>query len=212
MYHLILPALGTLFYLNIKSFYFPISHGNLSCIALLHNAGLAAFSAYTFREMSTLLFNKGVIFQSGYYFSDPWFDRLILLFYLSKYYEYADTYLIYLQNKTPIFLQRYHHIGAVIVWHFCYVYKVDCIWMATWVNSLVHIVMYSYYAMSILKIGFIRKYKRYITGMQIAQLLLANVISPIMYYPPVETRFNYWIILGFNAYVVGLVYLFIEFY
>ena len=212
MYHLILPALGTLFYLNLKSFYFPISHGNLSCAAFLHNTGLAIFSAYTFSNMSMILFNNGVIFQSGYYFSDPWFDRLILLFYLSKYYEYADTYLIYLQNKTPIFLQRYHHIGAVIVWHFCYVYKVDCIWMATWVNSLVHIVMYSYYAMSILKIGFIRKYKRYITGMQIAQLLLANVISPIMYYPPVETRFNYWIILGFNAYVVGLVYLFIEFY
>ena len=212
MYHLILPALGTLFYLNLKSFYFPISPRLLSCIAFLHNTGLAIFSAYMFRNMSTLLLNKGIVFQSGYYFSDPWFDRMVLLFYLSKYYEYADTYIIYLQNKTPIFLQRYHHVGAVIVWHFCYVYKVDCIWIATWVNSFVHTVMYSYYAMSVLKINFIRKYKQYITRMQIAQLLLAHATCPIMYYPPVESWFNYSIITGFNAYVLGLVYLFIRFF
>jgi hypothetical protein len=80
------------------------------------------------------------------------------------------------------------------------------------VNSFVHTVMYSYYAMSVLKINFIRKYKQYITRMQIAQLLLANVTSPIMYYPPVESWFNYSIITGFNAYILGLVYLFIRFF
>lgn len=212
MYHLIVPILGTYFYSNIQNYIPNLHPADISILAFFHNVGLTIFSAAIFIKMTGILFDRGIVFQSGYYFSDPEFDRTILLFYLSKYYEYTDTYLIYLQKKTPIFLQKYHHIGAVIVWHFCYVYKVDGIWVATWVNSLVHTVMYSYYTASVLKIGFIRNYKKYITGLQITQLVLANIISPIMYCPPVETWFNYGIIMGFNAYVVVLVGLFIDFF
>ena len=209
MYHLLIPAIGTYFYLNLKSYVTNLHPSDISILAFFHNVGLTLFSAAIFLKMTEILFNKGIVFQAGYYFSDPEFDRTILMFYLSKYYEYADTYLIYLQKKTPIFLQKYHHVGAVIVWHFCYVYKVDCIWIATWVNALVHTVMYSYYAASVLNLRFVRNYKKYITGLQITQLVLANVISPIMYYPPVETWFNYGIIMGFNAYILVLVYLFV---
>jgi hypothetical protein len=56
-----------------------------------------------------------------------------------------DTFLLYLHGKTPIFLQKYHHIGAVISWHLVYVYKVDAIWLPSLANSFVHTVMYSYY-------------------------------------------------------------------
>jgi len=210
MYHLIIPVLGTYFYTNIKNYIPNLHPADISILAFFHNVGLTIFSAIIFIKMTGIIFNKGIVFQAEYYFSDPEFDRTILMFYLSKYYEYADTYLIYLQKKKPIFLQKYHHIGAVVAWHFCYVYKVDCIWMATWVNSLVHTVMYSYYSASVLKLDFIRNYKKYITGLQITQLVLANIISPIMYYPPVETWFNYGIIMGFNTYVIVLVYLFIK--
>jgi hypothetical protein len=209
MYHLAVPALGTYFYLNLKSYVPRLHPWDISVIAFFHNLGLAIFSGIVFTKMTGILLRLGIVFQAEYYFADPEFDRIILVFYLSKYYEYADTYLIYLKNKTPIFLQRYHHIGAVIVWHFCYVYKVDCIWMATLVNALVHTVMYSYYASTVLKLDFIRNYKKYITGLQIAQLALANIVSPVMYYPPVESWFNYGIIMGFNAYVLLLVYLFV---
>jgi len=119
--------------------------------------------------------------------------------------------LILLKNKTPGFLQKYHHCGAVLCWHLCYFYKVDCIWMASWVNSLIHTIMYSYYAISILKLEFIQRYKKYITKLQILQLIAANIISPVMYYPPVESSFNYSIIVFFNIYVVFLIILFINF-
>jgi hypothetical protein len=211
MYHLIFPFLGTVFYLNMRRFYFHVSPIMLNYAAFLHNILLVVFSGYTFIAISSILIEKGIVYQSGYYFSDSRFDAIIFYFYISKYYEYIDTYLILLKNKTPGFLQKYHHCGAVICWHLCYVYKVDCIWMASWINSFIHTIMYSYYAMSILKLEFIQRYKKYITKLQIVQLVAANIVSPTMYYPPVESRFNYSIVIFFNIYVVFLIALFINF-
>lgn len=211
MHHLIFPFLGTAFYLNMRRFYFNISPILLNYIALIHNTLLVLFSGYTFITISSILIEKGIVFEPEYYFSDSRFNTIIFYFYISKYYEYVDTYLILLKNKTPGFLQKYHHCGAVICWHLCYFYKVDCIWMASWVNSLIHTIMYSYYAISILKLEFIQRYKKYITKLQILQLIAANVVSPVMYYPPVESSFNYSIIVFFNIYVAFLIILFINF-
>jgi hypothetical protein len=75
------------------------------------------FSAWTFVSLCNILYEYGIVCQSDYYFQIEKFDRIIYLFYLSKYYEFFDTFLLYLNGKDPIFLQKYHHIGAVICWH-----------------------------------------------------------------------------------------------
>jgi hypothetical protein len=123
-----------------------------------------------------------------------------------------DTFLLYLQGKTPIFLQKYHHIGAVISWHLVYVYKVDAIWLPSLVNSFVHTVMYSYYLGCLLKIRQVRILKQYITSLQLVQLV--GSVSLVMYYytPPVETIFNYMIILFVSGYTGILIVLFSHFY
>ena len=130
----------------------------------------------------------------------------------SKYYEFFDTFLLYLNNKNPIFLQKYHHIGAVVCWHLLYVYKVDSIWIPTFANSFVHTIMYSYYLGCLLKIKWIRFIKKYITYLQLTQLTVPNCLALYLYYPPVETVFNYQLILFFFAYVCGLIGLFIQFF
>lgn len=48
----------------------------------------------------------GVVFKPGYYFQYEDFDRIIFYFYLSKYYEFFDTFLLYMKGKDPIFFNR----------------------------------------------------------------------------------------------------------
>ena len=136
---------------------------------------------------------------------------MVLYFYLSKYYEYTDTFLMYLGGKKPLFLQKYHHIGTAILWHFAYYYKGDAIWIPTFYNSFVHTVMYSYYLGCLLKIQSFKAAKPYITGLQIFQLV--SQFSTLYYYkPPVDTEFNYLIAIISNIFTLGLLILFCHFY
>jgi hypothetical protein len=71
--------------------------------------------------------------------------------------------------------------------------------------------MYTYYYFTLFKIKF-TALKPFITIGQIIQLVVGNVYSAIYYYPPIETWWNYSIILFFDVYICVLVYLFLEFY
>ena len=181
-------------------------------LSVAHNGLLVAFSAWTFVSLSQILYNDGIVFQHNYYFQNPHFDKVIYLFYISKYYEFFDTFLLYLNGKSPIFLQKYHHIGAVVCWHLHYHYKVDCVWIPSIANSFVHTIMYSYYLGCLLKINQVRFIKKYITSLQLAQLFIPNFICLYYYIPPVETIFNYNLIKIFVGYVSVLVVLFSQFY
>jgi hypothetical protein len=206
----LLPVLGTFLYVNMPKTYSPDPH-DLRDFSIVHNLGLAVFSGYTCWSLGCLLWRDG--FQHGHmiYFSDPAYDRLMFWFYLSKYYEYMDTFLLYMKKKQPIYLQKFHHVGAVICWHLCYVYKVDTVVLGTFFNSAVHTIMYSYYLLSLfnLRLGFI---KPWITGIQLVQLSSGVAYSIYYYYPPVETWWNYSIILFFDAYIIVLISLFVDFF
>ena len=186
---------------------FRINPTLLYLLSVVHNGLLIAFSAWTFVSLSNILYNDGIVFQSNYYFQNPNFDTVIRLFYISKYYEFVDTFLLYLNGKSPIFLQKYHHVGAVICWHLMYLYKVEGIWIATILNSFVHTVMYSYYLGCLLKINQIRFIKKYITSLQLCQL----IPQPLCLYL-YNNDDNYNLLLLFTLYSVGLVVLFGMFY
>lgn len=180
-------------------------------LSVVHNMALVMFSALTFASLANILYNDGIVFKTNYYFQNPQFDTIIYWFYISKYYEFADTFLLYLNGKTPIFLQKYHHVGAIISWHLMYQYKVDMVWMATLLNSGVHTIMYSYYLGCLLKINQVRCIKKYITSIQLCQFFILYV-NLYFYYPPIESWFNYSIIIFFAAYGIGIIGLFGRFY
>ena len=180
-------------------------------LSVVHNMALVIFSALTFASLANILYNDGIVFKTNYYFQNPQFDTIIYWFYISKYYEFADTFLLYLNGKTPIFLQKYHHVGAIISWHLMYQYKVDMVWMATLLNSAVHTIMYSYYLGCLLKINQVRCIKKYITSIQLCQFFILYV-NLYFYYPPIESWFNYSIIIFFAAYGIGIIGLFGRFY
>ena len=135
---------------------------------------------------------------------------MIYYFYLSKYYEFFDTFLLYLNGKTPILLQKYHHIGAVISWHLAYVYKVDAIWIPSIANSFVHTIMYTYYLGTLLKINQLRIIRPYLTQLQLVQQLGSMVF--FNFYLPIETPINVIIICIGNIYTLFLMILFGSFY
>ena len=190
--HLI-PSLAIVGYLAYPK-QLRINSRLLYFMSVVHSGLLVAFSAWTFMSLSQILYNDGIRFGSSYYFQNQHFDTVIRFFYLSKYYEFLDTFLLYLNGKSPIFLQKYHHIGAVLSWHLMYVYKVDMVWMATILNSLVHTVMYAYYLGCLLQIHQVRCIKKYITSMQLCQFFVLYV-NFYFYRPPIETWFNYSIII-----------------
>jgi len=179
--------------------------------SIIHNGILIIFSTWTFLSLSQILYDNGIVFQPNYYFQNPQFDKVIYYFYLSKYYEFFDTFLLYLHKKTPTILQKYHHIGAVICWHLTYNYKIDCVWIPSIVNSFIHMIMYSYYLGCILKINQVRFIKQYITTLQLLQLFFSMILCNI-YYVNIETFINVYIIWIVNIYNIGLLVLFGSFY
>jgi len=209
-YH-VAPLLGITCYLAYPK-QLRINPSMLYFFSIIHNGLLVVFSAWSFISLSQILYNDGLVFQKNYYFQNLYFDRIIYWFYISKYYEFFDTFLLYLNGKTPIFLQKYHHIGAVICWHLTYIYKVDCIWIPTILNSFVHTIMYSYYLGCLLKINEVRFIKKYITSLQLIQLTVPAFFCLYYYKPPIETNFNYNIIKIFFGYVSVLIMLFLKFY
>jgi hypothetical protein len=121
-----------------------------------------------------------------------------------------DTVLLYAAGKTPIFLQKFHHVGAVIVWHLAYVYKCDFIMYVSWLNCGIHTIMYAYYLCSMFMKKIPRMIKQSITTLQIGQLATGVIILPPGYYYT-ETPRNYRILMVFSAYVVALLWLFGQF-
>ena len=179
-------------------------------VSVVHNLALVVFSAYTFWGILKLVLVHGFVFKSKYFFGMPEFDTLAWYFYLSKYYEFIDTFLIYAKGKKPIFLQTYHHVGAVLCWHMWYVYKTDGAWLPTFMNAFVHTVMYTYYLCTIFRLN-VSGVKPFITAMQMVQFLIGGIGVPIWYAPPNDTWPRYVIALIGAAYTYGLIALFGQF-
>ena len=197
---LLAPIAGTYIYVS-----YP---WNSSQFIITHNLCLHIYSVWTFLSLVYSVWQKGLHVESMYYMNDPWINQLVFYFYLSKYYEYLDTFIIYAKGKKPIFLQTYHHIGAAICWHLAWTYKVDAIVYASIANSFIHSIMYLYYLLTFIKIN-TRIVKPYITYLQMIQFLSGFV--SMYYWLPVETYENMCVIIIFLMYNLGLFILFGKF-
>jgi len=206
----IYPLLGSICYLFFPKWVLQdISPTILKTYAIIHNACLQLFSVYVASSLLYALYKHGIVTERNYYFQDKHVDKVIFYFYLSKYYEYVDTLILYAKNKQPIFLQKFHHLGAVIVWHLGYTNKCEgmlfvCLW-----NSVVHSMMYLYYFLTLLKID-VYKYRIYVTSLQIGQLFSGSILLPYFFYT-LESSQNKVVIIIFDVYIVCLLYLFSEF-
>jgi hypothetical protein len=206
----IYPLLGTIFYI-----YFPknvVKDLNPTIVknyGIIHNGILQIFSVYVSCSLLYALYKYGIETEQNYYFQHKHIEDVIYYFYLSKYYEYVDTIILYAKNKEPIFIQKFHHLGAVLVWHIGYVNKCEgmvfvCLW-----NAVVHSCMYLYYLLTLLKYK-MNRYRVYITTLQIMQLVTGSIMLPYYFYD-IEKIENKIVIIIFDIYIISLIYLFGEF-
>ena len=98
------------------------------------------------------------------------------LFYLIKFYELVDTLLLAIRGKKIIPLHIYHHLVMLPTMWSCFNGElVLCLLMASFGNSLVHVIMYTYYAMTSLKMKVPLAIKKAVTKIQIVQFVMGAI-------------------------------------
>ncbi|OAQ70483.1 GNS1/SUR4 membrane protein [Pochonia chlamydosporia 170] len=111
------------------------------------------------------------------------------IFYLSKFYEVLDTFIILAKGKFSSTLQTYHHAGAMLCMWAGMRYMSAPIWVFVLVNSFIHALMYTYYTLTAFSIKVPMVVKRTLTTMQITQFVTgasyAIVHSFITYVAPI---------------------------
>jgi len=189
-------------------------------LILSHNLLLCIFSFLTFYNTFPLIFNLFRTYGFRDAITNGEFEKLYdgtygywsHLFYLSKFYEFADTWIVLLRGKKPIFLQVFHHIGAVIGMWLITITKCTSGYLFVVENSFIHTIMYLYYARSIL--GIQCKNKHFITIAQITQFFLGTT-GGIVQYILCGTKMRWedkFALLYNEIYVFSLIYLFYNFY
>ncbi|KAJ2846709.1 hypothetical protein IWW36_004218 [Coemansia brasiliensis] len=190
----------------------------MNCAIFVHNAILAIYSGWAFytvfphfaRNVAQKGLCDGLCDVDGTMWNSVLFVQNYL-FYLSKYYELVDTLVLFLKGRTASLLQIYHHAGIIVVMYYSNYYAPAVTVFMVWENAGVHTVMYTYYALTAIKINV--PGKKYLTTLQIVQFLFGQS-SVLLYFvlPNCQTadqRKWMWIL---TAYLLPLIYLFTRFF
>ncbi|EDV51369.1 elongation of very long chain fatty acids protein 4 [Drosophila erecta] len=136
-------------------------------------------------------------------------------FYISKILEFADTAFFILRHKWDqlSFLHVYHHSTMFL---FCWIFVK---WLPTgssffpaMINSFVHVIMYSYYALSVLgpRVTKFLWWKRYLTGLQLVQFTIILFWGFQLIFRGCE--YGKWLTPIGAAYMVPFLFMFGKFY
>ena len=151
---------------------------------MLHNVAMMIFSTWIFSEtiflvghtffIADISFVQAVCDEADMMYKQGmgWYTWL---FYLSKYYEIMDSYILFKQGKQISLLQMFHHSGSIWAMWLLTTNGGSFSWPFTVLNSGVHAVMYYYYTLT--TIGFHPQWKQWVTRLQIAQFCMGGSIG-----------------------------------
>ena len=154
----------------------------LNCLLVVHNVLCCLLSCVSLCVLGVGLWETGSIIQlssTSYYFT-----RGLHVYWLTKYYELLDTVFMLLRHKSRqmSFLHVFHHSTMPFLSEYAYRYAPwPPIAFGLWLNSLVHVVMYSYYALTAFFPLHDFTWKKWITQLQIAQFVLGAIVSTYGY-------------------------------
>mmetsp|Transcript_4227 Transcript_4227/g.4636 ORF Transcript_4227/g.4636 Transcript_4227/m.4636 type:complete len:283 (-) Transcript_4227:341-1189(-) len=187
----------------------------------LHNAILAVFSFVTFVNALPIVVEHFVehgVFNSycdsdGTLWGDAGLGGWATIFYISKYYEFIDSWILVMKGRSPSTLQVYHHAGVVLSMWGAVASQGAWILIVVLLNSAIHTLMYSYYLVKTLypkkKIGA----AKYLTTAQIVQF-----VAGISYCMPVhfmggrcDSASSRAVCAFMQLYAGGLIVLFVAF-
>jgi elongation of very long chain fatty acids protein 6 len=99
------------------------------------------------------------------------------LLLISKLVELGDTAFVVLRKQNLIFLHWYHHVTTLLSWWVMYeAYEPNQLWYIV-MNSFIHGLMYSYYALKALGVKVPRNCAMIITFLQLLQMFFGIVVN-----------------------------------
>lgn len=194
---------------------------NLRPLVVVYNLGCAGLNLYIGLEifLTSRQIDYSWTCQPVDYSWDPSSVRIaraLWWYYISKLVELCDSLFIILHKKDKqqlSFLHIYHHATMFSLWWIGARYVAGgSSFLGAMFNCCVHVLMYSYYALSSLG-GSIRKYlwwKKYLTAIQMLQFIAALVmgINAIK----IGCDFPMWMQYTCCAYMLSFLVLFSDFY
>jgi hypothetical protein len=157
----------------------------LKLYSQVHNACMVVLSLYMGLEYTRLIFADQLKIYGNEIGSDDKYiphAQIQWIFMLSKIPEWNDTFIMILKKNfhQVSILHLYHH-GSIFMFSFLAMTQIpggDC-WLAAWINSWIHVIMYSYYFCAPLArdtknpiIKAIVSFKRLITIGQLVQFIV----------------------------------------
>jgi len=156
---------------------------------VIHNFGLAVFSLVCTWNLWLLwgasLADNGwyttMCDQDGTLWRTTGLGSWTNVFYLSKFYEFLDTWILIYKRKEPSLLQVYHHAGVVITMWGAVVSQSPWLPLASAINSFIHTLMYTYFCIKTIWPTVEIKAAKYLTSLQIVQFF-SGICFSVMYY------------------------------
>ena len=191
----------------------------LQRVTAIHSLILAIYSGWTCYYSVPIVYNY--MMRNGFWptLCDPqqslWtnyhFGFWITHFYLSKYYEFIDTWIVLAKGRDPIFLQTFHHAGiTILMWGFIVTSNTVGL-VIVCLNSFIHTLMYTYYFMA--AYGYQSPLKHYLTQAQIIQFLIGMTLTIPTHFIQGCLNPAQSLVLGITQlYTIILIALFISFY
>ncbi|XP_048256582.1 elongation of very long chain fatty acids protein 2-like [Haliotis rufescens] len=194
---------------------------SLQWLMVVYNLGLVVLSTYMFIEIIVSVVDAGYDMWCANYNQGSWANpkemrvaKVMWWYFFSKVIEFNDTLLMILRKKFNqiTFLHVFHHATMLNIWWWVIMFIPGGMsWFGSWLNCLVHIVMYSYYGLS--AIPALRGklwWKKYITKFQLFQFCVtfthtANSLRVSCDFP----RWGQWLL---TLYMVVMLCLFGNFY
>lgn len=190
-------------------------------ILFVYNFGLVLLSGYMVIELAIgAIVNRYNIFcaEINYKKSEMRVTNVLWWYFFSKVIEFFDTFWMIIRKKfTQItFLHVFHHSSMFAMWWFVISFvPAGQAFFGAAINSCVHVVMYLYYALSVVP-SLKEKlwWKKYITMFQLIQFLitLAHTSAGIFLTLTGRCSFPMWPQYLLNGYMVIMLVLFSNFY
>lgn len=184
----------------------------------IHNLGLAIFSGIcAFNSWPIVLHHlstRGVIATycdvDGSLWSEGGLGAWSTVFYISKYYEFVDTWILVLKGKDASFLQIYHHTGIVLAMYGAVASQSVWLLFVVLLNSVIHTLMYIYFFIKTISPTTEIKAARYLTMAQIGQFLtgIACSVGVLIMGDQCDTQSSRASLLFLHVYGFGLIALF----
>eukprot|EP00536_Pseudo-nitzschia_multiseries_P010747 jgi/Psemu1/259222/estExt_Genewise1Plus.C_3380012 len=137
---------------------------------VVYNSGQVLLNGWMVYRFLDAVINKGHPFIGDVYTVDTGATFAVWIHYMDKYLEFFDTIFMVLRGRMDqvSFLHTYHHVSIAWAWWVAIrIFPGGDAYFGALLNSWIHVMMYSYYTLSLLK--FPCPWKRFITQAQLIQ-------------------------------------------